>query len=356
MRVEEILAAKLLESKAKLNGRPPMADDDDPPYTRDDDLVSLDDLLDTDEEPYDWLIPGLIETGDRLILTGLEGGGKSTLCRQIGAQVSTGIHPFDGDPFDAIRVLYIDCENSRRQVRRKTDTLRKQRGALLHFQFRPDGIDLTIVADIAWLEQMIKTARPQLLIIGPIYKMAGGDPKDEQNAKAVASVLDDLRVRHNFAVIIEAHSPYADGAKTKRPERPYGASLWSRWPEFGLHLANDGALRHWRGARDERQWPTKLKRGDEWPWEVETAATIETEPWHGQTHCMADVLSFLTSAGSEYSGFALYNAMKATGHNYRRDTITQAAEALALEGTLTVRSGARNARLYAIKQGVIDDF
>ena len=32
---------------------------------------------------YDWAIPGLLERGDRLILTGSEGGGKTTMLRQI---------------------------------------------------------------------------------------------------------------------------------------------------------------------------------------------------------------------------------------------------------------------------------
>ncbi len=313
-----------------------------------DDLISLDDLLDSPEEPFNWLVPGLIEEMDRIILTGLEGGGKSTFCRQIGAQVAIGVHPFGGPPFEPIEVLYIDCENSRNQVRRKADILRKRRGALLAFKFRPDGVDLTIVAHIAWLEQQIRQAMPRLVIIGPIYKMAGGDPKDEQNAKAVASVLDDLRVRYNFALIIEAHSPYADGSKSKRPERPYGASLWSRWPEFGIHLANDGALRHWRGPRDEREWPTKLKRGETWPWEVEVGADVDDVGWEGPTKCMASVRDFFRTTGTaEYSGNQLYTSMKTIGAPYHRATIGQAAERLVMDGHLSVRTGARNSRLYS---------
>jgi replicative DNA helicase len=46
--------------------------------------------------------------------------------------------------------------------------------------------------------------------------------------------------------------------------------LWSRWPEFGLHLSAKGQLLHWRGARDERNWPAALNRGGDWPWTPET--------------------------------------------------------------------------------------
>jgi hypothetical protein len=111
--------------------------------------------------------------------------------------------------------------------------------------------------------------QPDVVIIGPLYKMASGDPTEEQVAKAVSGVLDDLRTKHQFAVIIEAHTPHSVAGSKHRPERPYGASLWLRWPEFGLYLAKEGNLRPWRGARDEREWPVLLTRGGEWPWTVD---------------------------------------------------------------------------------------
>lgn len=228
-----------------------------------DPTVELDELLHTPEEPYDWLIPGLIEHGDRVILTGLEGRGKSTLLRQFAVKAASGIHPFDDSVISPLKVLYVDCENSRRQVRRKIGELRAAAGdayaQTLRFVFRPDGIDLAKTQDVAWLATIIAGHRPDLVVIGPIYKMSNGDPKDERDAKAVATVLDEIRVTYAHALLIEAHTPYADGAKSKRPERPYGASLWSRWPEFGIFLGPEGDILHWRGQRDERSWPTKLQ-------------------------------------------------------------------------------------------------
>lgn len=311
-------------------------------------LISLDALLDSDEEPYDWLVPGLIEARDRIMLTGLEGGGKSTLARQLAAQIAHGLHPFGDEPFEPVPALVVDCENSERQVRRKSAILRKQAGVPLNFVFRPDGVDLSIVQHVAWLEDKIKQARPRLLVIGPVYKMAGGDPKDEQTAKSVATTLDHLRVEHNLALVMEAHTPYADGSRSKRPERPYGASLWSRWPEFGLYLAPDGELRHWRGQRDEREWPTKLKRGETWPWEVEVGHTVEAPGWEGPTKCMDAVLDFFRTTGTtEYSGNQLCISMKTIGAPYHRATIGQAAERLVMDGHLSVRTGARHSRLYS---------
>ena len=48
------------------------------------------------EEPPEWIIPGLLQRGDRMLVTGETGAGKSLLLAQIGVQVAAGIHPFTG--------------------------------------------------------------------------------------------------------------------------------------------------------------------------------------------------------------------------------------------------------------------
>lgn len=43
---------------------------------------------------FDWLLEGVLERTDRLLLTGREGAGKSLLCHQLSVQLSAGRHPF----------------------------------------------------------------------------------------------------------------------------------------------------------------------------------------------------------------------------------------------------------------------
>jgi hypothetical protein len=243
--------------------------------------IELDAFLGVEDEGYDWLVPGLIERGDRVLLTGAEGKGKSTLLRQFAVQVASGIHPFNFDDITPGKVLVIDLENSERQSRRKYRPLRAAAGDRydplaggLHIEVRAEGIDLldTASGDGPWLVDLAKRHTPDLIIIGPIYKMAGGDPTEEMTAKAITKWLDLVRRDTGAAMLIEAHSPYPAG-RGPRPIRPYGASLWSRWPEFGIFLDGDtGLFEHWRGPRDERAWPEGVKRGGEWPW---TAITPE---------------------------------------------------------------------------------
>jgi replicative DNA helicase len=280
--------------------------------------VEFDDFLDADVPEYDWLVPGLLERADRLLLTGPEGGGKSTLLRQLAVQFASGVHPFGGEPFEPVTVLLLDVENSERQVYRALRPLRIQAGTLyprgrLKLMIRPEGLALaTDDRDRAWFTDTIDAVRPDIVIGGPAYKLSGGDPNSEEDARAVAAIIDKVRASVGCAFVTEAHSPHASNGG-KRPTRPYGASLWLRWPEFGLHLNGgpdgDGALTHWRGPRDERDWPAMLQRGGDWPW------TVNERPrdmlWSRiQTACM--------SAGERLSVRALADQLGSTKSTVQR--------------------------------------
>ncbi len=234
--------------------------------------LDLDGWLALPEPEYQFIVPDLLERGDRVVVTADEGAGKSTLLRQVGLQVASGFHPFTHAPMDPIRVLYVDLENSRGQFLRKVRPLRlKCDVGLAPGMFtpvlQPEGIDLRRLEFQQWLEERVVANRPDLLLVGPLYKMADGDPTSEETGKAVSTCLDRLRTRYRFALMIEAHNPHPSNGGA-RPTRPYGWSGWLRWPEFGLHLTEEGVLTHWRGQRDERAWPTRLKRGGDWPWDI----------------------------------------------------------------------------------------
>lgn len=231
------------------------------------------------QETHDWLVEGLLERGDRVILTAAEGFGKSTLLRQLAVQIAAGIHPFNLRPQPRRRVLIVDVENSAGQVRRKLRPLVETAmdrldPDMLRIEVRTEGLDLTQRHDARWLTERVAANKPDALVIGPIYKLHADDPNDELPARQVAKVLDMLRARYGVTLLIEAHSPHGEGAK--RTLRPYGASLWMRWPEFGYGLApvkNEPALAYfqpWRGARDARDWPTKLVKTTKWPWSAAT--------------------------------------------------------------------------------------
>lgn len=254
--------------------------------------MSLHDLLTADDEPYDWLVPGLLERGDRAIITGFEGLGKSYLLAQFALCIGAGVHPFTTVPLDhEPRVLIFDVENSRRQLQRRyrrisrqVEDIRNANGMppvdwsqCVRIVSRPEGVSLTEPRELARIEQSITASAPDLVLAGPIYKMSKLDIRDEQAAKELLDTLDLLRVRHQFTLIAEAHAGHSSDSSGSRRVRPIGSSALLRWPEFGFGIApNEAAahmehpnivdVRHWRGGRDDRRWPRQLKHGDTLPW------------------------------------------------------------------------------------------
>lgn len=246
-------------------------------------VVDAEDFLDG-EDAYDWLLPGVLERGDRFLITGGEGSGKSVLSRQLAVTTAAGVHPFTGERMEPKRVLLVDLENGTRHLRRE---LRKlwdhaemigrgvQRG-MLTVESRPSGIDLTGPEDRIWLQRLCEHVHPDLLVIGPLYRMHDADMNAEEPARALTRSIDNIRAATGCAIVMETHAPHGQNGMT-RNLRPVGSSLFRRWPEFGYGLrAKDDeglvmSLVAWRGPRDEREFPETLVRGgsQEWPWAPE---------------------------------------------------------------------------------------
>lgn len=249
----------------------------------DPDIDSFTSSVDTS---HDWLIEGFLERRDRMLVTAGEGGGKSVFLAQVAVQAAAGIHPWTGATGPARNVLLVDLENSPRLVVRRLDRLRAVVGAgfdpqRLRVHVRPSGIDLTTRSDRRWLIDRCEANAAELLVIGPAYRMssgvaATGDVGGEDQARKVTRALDEIRTLCGVALLMETHAPHGDQLGG-RNLRPFGSSVWLRWPEFGVGIRADRedpnrrrySFEHWRGPRDERTWPLALFRGGRWPWTPE---------------------------------------------------------------------------------------
>lgn len=241
-------------------------------------LLSLREFLEVEQGPVQWVIPDVLAREDRVILTGSEGLGKTTLMRTIAVMAAAGLHPFTLRSAAERRVLYVDCENPQRIMQDKfTDLVRvaanRSRDPLdrLFVERWPEGMDLATPGHRMHLRSLCKAVQPDLLVIGPAYKLyvGGAATREEDLARSVVSTLDALREEFGFALILEHHMGNETEGKTRNP-RPIGSSLWRRWPEFGIGLQATKEstpehricdVVHWRGARDERPWPHRLESG-----------------------------------------------------------------------------------------------
>jgi replicative DNA helicase len=245
---------------------------------------TLGEFLNSSDPEHDWVIPGLLERGDRMVLTGAEGLGKSFLQRQLAVCAAAGIHPFNRSRIKPQRVLYVDCENGPVKLRRALRGLVNQATLLgedprerMFLEPVPSGLDLTRPEDEAWLVRRVSAIQPALLFIGPIYRLHADDPNKEEPARKVTQVLDRCRSAANCALVAEAHAGHGY-AQSDRPLRPTGTSLWLRWPEFGYgmqpaeghnSIQRRVAFKAWRGDREERDWPSALRSGGPLPWSID---------------------------------------------------------------------------------------
>lgn len=248
---------------------------------------TLEEILSVAED-HDWLIPNLLERGDRLIITGYEGGGKTTWVRQLIISMAAGIHPTTLDRLEKpLTVLVVDAENTESQWRAETrglvHNIRRMSGGnpaqSIHVHAR-GRIDITKDATLGEIHRLVDEHEPHALAIGPIYKLVSTGINNDQEAAPVITALDSLRDR-GLALIMEGHSPKGNALTGARDLAPRGSAALMGWPEFGFGInlpdpeGNPNAHRivRWRGDRETgRQWPRELFRGGMLPWMGDTVS------------------------------------------------------------------------------------
>jgi len=237
---------------------------------------SLAEILEGNDS-YDWIIPGLLERQDRVVITGAEGAGKTTWARQLVVLAAAGIHPTTFEPITPVRVLVVDAENTERQWRRAVRyTVREaaRRGsadpAMSVHIVAGRRLDITKGSDLADIHRLVDLHKPDVLYIGPLYKLVPKAITNDDDASPLIVALDSLRER-GLALIMEAHAGKASDSSGQRNLAPRGSAALMGWPEFGIGLQttddkNEIHVVRWRGDRDERDWPKAMHRGGDWPW------------------------------------------------------------------------------------------
>jgi hypothetical protein len=252
------------------------------------------DILDLVMRPrgqFEWVIDNTMAKGERLILIGFEGTGKSTLCRQMAAMVAAGLHPFTGRPLkEPKKVLFVDAENHPDQT---LDSWGELVGKCARHGYPIERGQLTVLEEWeyerdlcdpngrAWLNERVHAYQPDLVVMGPLTNLASKDLRDDEPVRRIKQAVNEARAICNSAFIMEHHAPLKGSMDKERPLRPYGSSLFLKWPDygFGIKPTDEDGVFDWfknRGPRvRSRQWPERLREGVpnsmEFPW-------MEAEP------------------------------------------------------------------------------
>lgn len=244
------------------------------------------DAIEREIKPSSYVIPGVLAAGDRWLLTGFEGHGKSTFMRQLMVMVAAGIHPWTHKPMEPQKVLIIDSENHPDQVLESwQDMIGRaarlghpvQRGMLILQEEWDNEINLNESTGDRWLQERVHAHQPKLIGIGPLYNLASKDLSEHAVVNEMKSAINKARSICGSAVIMEHHAPHRGNGDKDRSVRPYGSSTFLKWPDFGYGLKPEEMEGYYELQKTRfprvrsRHFPGWVRWGKpgtlEWPWE-----------------------------------------------------------------------------------------
>lgn len=243
------------------------------------------DAIEREIKPASFVIPRVLAQGDRWLLTGFEGHGKSTFCRQLAVQVAAGIHPWTHEEMEPQKVMVVDSENHPDQVLESWQDLigraaragrPVQRGMLILQEEWDNEINLNESTGKRYLLERVNAHKPALVVIGPLYNLANKDLSEHAVVNEMKSAINEARGICGSAFIMEHHAPHRGNGDKERAVRPYGSSTFLKWPDFGYGLKpeeDEGyyELQKTRFPRvRSRHFPGWVRWGRpgtlEWPW------------------------------------------------------------------------------------------
>lgn len=259
---------------------------------RDDGALDLVDMIATEWDTGTEIIPGYLAKANVVLLTGFEGHGKSTLLRQIAVCCAAGIHPFHFTPMPSLKVMVIDAENPEHQQVldwRKLARLAHvhtgepiPKGRLIILSEWTSEPDLTSTQGQDWLFERMQAYSPDLVVMGPVQNLVSRDVKEDEVVRKLKRAVNGARAINGAAFMLEHHSPHKMAGDSQRSTRPYGSSLFQKWPDFGYGLAprrDDQTTYDLHANRKprvrSRAWPEVVRWGStapgsvEWPWMFE---------------------------------------------------------------------------------------
>lgn len=242
-------------------------------------VARIDDLLDTEPSPRQWIIPDFLPLGVVGLMIAAGGTGKSFLMLQLAVSVTTGLPWLDMEISMKGPVLMFSAEDDRPEVhRRLTEVLaqykrdkcgffndevwaendRHLRERL--FVFDRVGCDnrLTTVRDrnLEWTEyadRVVEVARqvtvkPTLIILDPLARFDGGDPNSNADATRLIECAEKIRKAVGATVLFVHHIAKGSMRDTEAgQEAARGASAFvdgSRWVGMIRTLTTKEAVQH----------------------------------------------------------------------------------------------------------------
>src|SRR4028118_1329882 len=192
--------------------------------------LTFEDLLDSESEAVDWLVPGLLPVGETVLLCALPKVGKSKLAIDLAFSVATGESRFLGQETKQGKVLLITPDASKQSLKQELTKrgFRKQDSPNLHI-FPRWSID-----QMAVLEAKLEKFRPDLVVIDSLKKITVGQEISENSDEFANNIiaLNDMLSRYRASGILVHHankSNDAIGVERVRGSTAIVGACWGNW-------------------------------------------------------------------------------------------------------------------------------
>lgn len=193
-------------------------------------VLTLEELFDSESEAIDWLVPGLLPVGETVLLCALPKVGKSKAAVDLAFCVATGESRFLGQKTKQGKVLLITPDASPQSLKQELRKrgFRKQDSENLHI-FPRWNID-----QMAVLELELETFRPDLVVIDSLKKITAGKEISENSDEYANNIiaLNDMLTRYRAAGVLVHHnnkSNDAIGVERARGSTAIVGACWGAW-------------------------------------------------------------------------------------------------------------------------------
>lgn len=157
-------------------------------------IIDWTDFWKREKKPVNWLVEGVIQRGQQMVLFSLPGVGKSLLAGEFAVLLATGRPVLGGPALEPMRVLYVDLENSEDDVHDRLSSWGFAGSALdgLHYSLLGDWPPLNTEAGGLALAKYVAEHRIEVVVIDTTSRVVEGDVN---SPNAIADLWNKCQVR-----------------------------------------------------------------------------------------------------------------------------------------------------------------
>ena len=214
------------------------------------DNVILDglELMNTADEPNNYLIEGFLWEHDHIMLLAKEKVGKSILAIQMACSLSCG-EPFLGEyevP-EPMQVLYIQTESTRHETVERLRSMTSKDGVNWNpenfFLYHTHSLALDSETGMNFLIKLMqdRLLDPRVIFIDPLYMSMEGSLVDDWKCRSMSKNVRRLGELYNAAIVLVHHEHRArsnkDGHVIEEGDNSImGSFVWKAFPSHIIHL------------------------------------------------------------------------------------------------------------------------